>query len=331
VSNPERHPDEITCTAAPAASVEVMAPRDVPLGGPRAMRVRRTLPQRHRSLIGAWCFVDHYGPDDVIDTGGMSVAPHPHTGLQTVSWLFAGEIEHRDSAGNHAMVRPGEVNLMTAGRGISHSEVSTPGTRDLHGAQLWVALPDGDRHADPGFAHHAPDPVTGDGWEARVFLGSLLGSASPVPTSTPLLGAELLLEPGTTLDLEVDASFEHGLLVDTGVLTVAGTETKQHELAYVPPGARTLLLTAYDAPVRLLLLGGPPFGESIVMWWNFVGRSHEEIAAFREEWQGQITRSGAVVADSQDVSDGRFGVVVGDHLPPIPAPPLPNARLKERR
>jgi quercetin 2,3-dioxygenase len=337
VSNPERHPDEITCTAAPAATVEVMVPRDVPLGGPRAMRVRRTLPQRHRSLIGAWCFVDHYGPDDVIDTGGMSVAPHPHTGLQTVSWLFTGEVEHRDSAGNHAMVRAGEVNLMTAGRGISHSEVSTRDTRALHGAQLWVALPDGDRHVDPGFAHHAPDPVTGEGWEARVFLGSLLGDSSPVPTYTSLLGAELLLEPGTSLDLEVDASFEHGVLVDTGVLAVGGSavvepvETKQHELAYVPPGSSTLTLRAYDVPVRLLLLGGPPFGESIVMWWNFVGRSHEEIVAFRQEWQAQITRNGAVVADSQDLGDGRFGVVVGDHLPPIPAPALPNARLMERR
>ena len=337
MSNPERNPDEITCTAATAASVEVMVPRDVPLGGPRAMRVRRTLPQRHRSLIGAWCFVDHYGPDDVIDTGGMSVAPHPHTGLQTVSWLFAGEIEHRDSAGNHATVRPGEVNLMTAGRGISHSEVSTPDTRDLHGAQLWVALPDADRHADPGFAHHAPQPVTGPGWEARVFLGSLLGDTSPVPTYTPLLGAELLLEPGTTLALEVDASFEHGVLVDSGVVAVAGppvvepVETKQHALAYVPPGRTRLELTAFDAPARLLLLGGPPFGESIVMWWNFVGRSHEEIVAFREEWQGQITAHGAVVADSQQLSDGRFGIVVGDHLPPIPAPALPNARLKERR
>ena len=337
MSNPERHPDEITCTAAPAATVEVMVPRDVPLGGPRAMRVRRTLPQRHRSLIGAWCFVDHYGPDDVIDTGGMSVAPHPHTGLQTVSWLFTGEVEHRDSAGNHAMVRPGEVNLMTAGRGISHSEVSTRDTRALHGAQLWVALRDGDRHVDPGFAHHAPDPVTGEGWEARVFLGSLLGDSSPVPTYTSLLGAELLLEPGTSLDLEVDASFEHGVLVDTGVLAVGGSavvepvETKQHELAYVPPGSSTLTLRAYDVPVRLLLLGGPPFGESIVMWWNFVGRSHEEIVAFRQEWQAQITRNDAVVADSQDLGDGRFGVVVGDHLPPIPAPALPNARLKERR
>ena len=123
VSNLEDKPDEVVCRPA-RGGIEVMTPRDVPLGGPRAMTVRRTLPQRDRSLIGAWCFLDHYGPDDVADTGGMSVAPHPHTGLQTVSWLFTGEVEHRDSAGHHAMVRPGELNLMTAGHGISHSEVS---------------------------------------------------------------------------------------------------------------------------------------------------------------------------------------------------------------
>ena len=308
-----------------------MAPRDVPLGGPRAMRVRRTLPQRRRSLIGAWCFVDHYGPDPVGETGGMSVAPHPHTGLQTVSWLFSGEVEHRDSAGHHALVRPGELNLMSAGRGISHSEVSTAATTSLHGAQLWVALPDGERHGVPGFFHHVPSPASGEGWEARVFLGSLLGQASPVPTATPLLGAELLLEPGAGLELAVDASFEHGVLVDAGVVEVAGHEVKQHDLAYVPPGQDRLTLVAREHPVRLLLLGGPPFGESIVMWWNFVGRSHDEIAAFRAEWQAQIVADGSVVADSQDVTDGRFGVVIDDHLPPIPAPGLPNVRLKERR
>jgi len=139
--------------------LEVLTPREVPLGGLRAMRVRRTLPQRHRSLIGAWCFVDHYGPDEVDQTGGMVVAPHPHTGLQTVSWLFDGEIEHRDSAGNHALVRPGELNLMTAGRGISHAEVSAPDTTTLHGAQLWVALPEAARNGDPAFEHFAPSPV----------------------------------------------------------------------------------------------------------------------------------------------------------------------------
>jgi hypothetical protein len=121
------------------------------------------------------------------------------------------------------------------------------------------------------------------------------------------------------------------VLLDGGVLTVAGQETKQHELTYVPPGSASLTLQTYDEPVRLLLLGGEPFGESIVMWWNFVGRTHDEVVAFREEWQAQITADGAVVGDSQDVTDGRFGVVLGDHLPPIPAPPMPHVRLRERR
>ena len=333
MSNQEVDPGEVVCGGGEAPNgVEILEPREVPLGGPRAMTVRRTLPQRHRSLIGAWCFVDHYGPDEVAGSGGMSVAPHPHTGLQTVSWLFAGEIEHRDSAGNQAMVRPGEVNLMTAGRGISHSEVSTEGTDVLHGAQLWVALPDGSRDAEPGFQHHAPDPVRGPGWEARVFLGSVLGQTSPVSTHTPLLGAEIMLAPGATLSVDVDAGFEHGVLVDTGLVGVAdsadgaATETKPGELAYVAPGRDRLLLTAYDE-ARVLLLGGEPLGESIVMWWNFVGRTHEEIVAFREEWQAQVDG----VSDGQDVRPGRFGVVAGEHLPPIPAPALPNARLKERR
>ncbi len=314
-------------TAGSAAAVEVLTPRDVPLGGPRAMRVRRTLPQRERSLIGAWCFADHYGPDLVADSGGMSVAPHPHTGLQTVSWLFEGEIEHRDSAGNHALVRPGEVNLMTAGRGISHSEVSTPDTRALHGVQLWVALPDSSREADPGLAHHAPDLVAGPGWSGRVFLGSLLGETSPVPTHTPLLGAELHLDPGATLALAVDDSFELGFLLDRGVLHVEGHEVKQDQLAYVAPGRSSLTLVAGDEGVRVVVLGGPPFGESIVMWWNFVARTHEEIVAGRAEWQTQV----AEATTGQDVRPGRFGVVVDEPLPPIPAPALPNARLKQRR
>jgi redox-sensitive bicupin YhaK (pirin superfamily) len=322
VSNLEDKPDELACQAHPATGVEVMVPRDVPLGGPRAMTVRRTLPQRDRSLIGAWCFLDHYGPDDVVDSGGMSVAPHPHTGLQTVSWLFTGEIEHRDSAGNHAMIRPGELNLMTAGHGISHSEVSTPSTTVLHGAQLWVALPSASRDDAPGFDHYAPPPVPGEGWEARVFLGSLLGSTSPVGTATPLLGAELLVSAGTEVHLDVDQSFEHGVLVDTGVVSIGGLEVKQNELAYLPPGSQRLSVDAV-ADARVLLLGGPPFGESIVMWWNFVGRSHEEIVAFREAWQAQLSGDGGY-------ADGQFGIPIGTDQPPIPAPELPNARLKER-
>ncbi|QZY29516.1 pirin family protein [Nocardioides coralli] len=331
MTNPERDPDEMVLDPCEVTrQVEVLPPREVPLGGPRAMRVRRTLPQRHRSLIGAWCFVDHYGPDHVSETGGMKVAPHPHTGLQTVSWLFTGEVEHTDSAGHHAMVRPGELNLMTAGRGISHSEVSTGATEVLHGVQLWVALPDSARFVDPGFEHHAPEAVSGEGWQARVFLGSLLGDTSPVTTHSALLGAELLLEAGTTLEVDLDPDFEHGVLVDAGVVVVAGQETKQNELAYLAPGERSVRLSVGAEPARLLLLGGIPFGESIVMWWNFVGRSHEEIVGYRREWQEQITRDGHVVDDSRTVADGRFGVV-DDELAPIPAPELPNARLKQRR
>ncbi|HEY1133159.1 MAG TPA: pirin family protein [Nocardioides sp.] len=333
MSNTETRPDEVECRAGDVRDgVEILAPRDVPLGGPRAMLVRRTLPQRERSLIGAWCFLDHYGPDAVADSGGMSVAPHPHTGLQTVSWLFTGEIEHRDSVGTHAMVRPGEVNLMTAGRGISHSEVSTPATTTLHGAQLWVALPAAHRDTAPAFAHHVPPVVHEPGVEARVFLGSLLGSTSPVATFTPLLGAELVLEPGATIPLEVDPTFEHGVLVDLGDVTVDGVAAGRGDLAYVAPERRSLTLVAGPEGARVLVLGGPPFGEAIVMWWNFVGRSHEDVVAYRAAWQEQVTAgTDTVVGDSQEVAPGRFGVVVGDHLPPIPAPVLPNARLRERR
>ena len=292
------------------------------------MRVRRTLPQWHRSLIGAWCFVDHYGPDEVDETGGMVLPAHPHTGLQTASWLFGGELEHRDSVGSLATVRPGELNLMTAGRGISHTEVPTPDTTVLHGAQLWIALPDATRHCDPGFEHFAPELVRGPGWEARVFIGSLLGATSPVHTHTPLLGAELMLAPGRSLEIEVDASFEHGVLLDVGLVEVDGTEVKPSDLAPVAEGRTSLAITALEES-RLLLLGGPPFGEAIVMWWNFIGRTHEEIVGFREEWQDQITADGEVVDAGTSVAAGRFGVVDLD-LPPIPAPGLPNVRLKLR-
>lgn len=176
--------------------VQVLRGREVPLGGIRAITVRRTLPHRDRSFIGAWCFADHYGPQPVAadGSGGMDVAPHPHTGLQTVSWLFSGRIEHRDTGGVTATVEPGVLNLMTAGDGIAHSEVSTRGTTTLHGVQLWVVLPEADRDADRSFDHHVPPvlPLPDSAGEVRIFLGSLPGlGSSPVPTFTPLLGAQL--------------------------------------------------------------------------------------------------------------------------------------------
>ncbi|MBT3149443.1 pirin family protein [Streptomyces sp. CHD11] len=319
MSNTETRPPELTCggeaEAARPADAEVLIARDVPLGGPRAMRVRRTLPQRARSLIGAWCFADHYGPDDVTVRGGMDVAPHPHTGLQTVSWLFSGEIEHRDSLGSHAHVRPGELNLMTGGHGISHSEVSTPGTTLLHGVQLWVALPDEHRFAERDFQHYVPEPLPLDGGEARVFLGSLAGDTSPVRTFTPLLGAELSVAPGAETVLAVDPAFEHGVLVDAGDILAGGTAVRPAELGYLAPGRTSLTLTNRGSePARLVLLGGPPFGEEIVMWWNFIGRSHDDIVQAREDW----------------MTGTRFGEVQGYDGAPLPAPELPNAPLKPR-
>ena len=319
MSNTETAPTETVCADRPsAAAVEVLEPRDVPLGGPRAMTVRRTLPQRQRSLIGAWCFADHYGPDDVASSGGMDVPPHPHTGLQTVSWLFAGEVEHRDSLGTHAVVRPGELNLMTGGHGIAHSEISTPGTTVLHGAQLWVALPDADRHAPKDFQHFAPTPARIDGATISVFLGSLGGQTSPVETFTPLLGAELVLDAGATVELGLDAAYEHGVLADTEGFTVDGTDLARSALAFLPAGRSLLTLTNRgDVPARALLLGGPPFEEEILMWWNFVGRTHEEIVEAREEWMTHSERFGEVTGYAGEVQ----------HLP---APTLPPVRIRPR-
>ncbi|MBC2904346.1 pirin family protein [Streptomyces cupreus] len=324
MSNVEAEPAAVRCGAlvddsrpTRAPRVEVLSAREVPLGGPRAMTVRRTLPQRARTLIGAWCFADHYGPDDVATTNGMRVPPHPHTGLQTVSWLFSGEIEHRDSLGSHAFVRPGEMNLMTGGYGIAHSEVSTPRTTVLHGVQLWVALPEEHRNTARDFQHHVPEPLSVDGAEIRVFLGSLASATSPVRTFTPLLGAEITLAPRVTVTLPVDPEFEHGLLVDSGDVRLSDTLLHRAELGYVHPGVDAFtLVNESDEPARTVLLGGVPFEEEIVMWWNFVGRSHDDIARAREDWE-----------ESSD----RFGVVEGYPGDRLPAPALPNATITPRR
>lgn len=328
MSNLEVEPAELLCDDKTTPRFQLLEPREVPLGGPRAMTVRRTLPQRERSLIGAWCFVDHYGPDDITERdAGMVVPPHPHTGLQTVSWLFEGEIEHRDSTGAHQFVRPGELNLMTAGSGIQHSEVSTPATTRLHGAQLWVALPDRDRHTAPFFEHTEPVPTRLGDATVRVFIGELPELAehrAAARTFTPLLGAQLDFPAGAVVDLRVDPNFEHGVLVDHGTATLDDEHVVgATQLGYLAPGAEYLRIEAgADAPLRILLIGGTPLGESIVMWWNFIGRDHDEIVAFREQWQGDV------IADADRA--GRFGHVNGWDGPALPAPALPGIRLKPR-
>jgi quercetin 2,3-dioxygenase len=322
----EQNPKMIDGSPDALAHPVVLEPREVPLGGPRAMTVHRTLPQRKRSLIGAWCFVDHYGPDLVAERGGMQVPGHPHIGLQTVTWLFEGEVEHRDSSGVVSVIRPGEVNLMTAGEGIAHSEFSTPSTTRLHGAQLWIALPDATRHGARRFDHYAPPTIAYGGAEALVFLGDWLGEHATPPTDTRILGAEVRIPAGTTWRAPVDAGFEIGVLVDRGDIEIDGIEAVERELVALPAGSTELVIrVSGDADARLLVLGGEPLGEPIVMWWNFVARDHDEIVAARDAWQLQVAEEAAT-----DAGDGRYGRHPDAWHAVLPAPELPTVRLKPR-
>jgi redox-sensitive bicupin YhaK (pirin superfamily) len=335
VSNLEKHPDELLIgddeeeQYPKPRCVTILTAREVPLGGPRAMSVHRTLPNRERSMIGAWCFVDHYGPTDVRTGTGMVVPPHPHTGLQTVSWLFEGEIEHRDSVGSHAFVRPGTLNLMTAGRGISHSEVSTSNTTVLHGVQLWLALPDASREVQPFFESHETYVSVHDGATLRVFFGTVAGATASATTFTRIVGAQIDVPPHTRVELPIDPRDEHGVLLDTGAVTIDGTPVARAELAFVELGASSLCIETADEAARLILIGGEPFDERIVMWWNFVGRTHEEIVASRTAWQAEALGQGSV-----DAFAPRFTSAHGDHGytgRPLPAPELPTVRLLPRR
>lgn len=283
-------------------------PRDVPLGGLRGLEVHRTLPSRPLPTIGAWCFVDHFGPTDQ----PMEVLPHPHTGLQTVTWPIEGAIRHRDSLGSDVVLRPGELNLMTSGDGVSHSEFSDPGA--MHGVQLWVALPEHRRHGPADFEHHPDLPrVTGPGWEAIVLVGRFAGAESAATVHTPLVGVQLRLQPGRHA-FDLDSSFEYGVLAVDGDLAVAGEPVAHRSLRYLAPG-RAVLAIEVERPTIAMLLGGEPFDEQIVMWWNFIGRSHEEIVEAREAWEALAPRYGRV--------DGHGDLV-------IPAPPLPHVRLRPR-
>ena len=318
MSNLELAPEEAVCGGQAAGAgtpvQELLYGREVVLGT-RGMVVTRTLPHRDRRMVGAWCFVDQYGPEDVSSSAGMRVPPHPHTGLQTVSWLVEGDVLHRDSLGSHQLVRPGELNLMTAGRGISHSEESpTDRSPSLHGVQLWVALPEPDRNVPPHFEHHADLPIRTDpGISVTVIMGSLDGSTSTAQVYSPLVGAEAVLAPGAETRLPLRPEFEYAVLTLSGSAVVDGVELAPGPLLYLGTGRSELTLRA-ESQSRLLLLGGEPFEERIVMWWNFVGRSHDEVVGFREDW---------TVGD-------RFGEVRGYAGNPLPAPPLPTTALKPR-
>jgi quercetin 2,3-dioxygenase len=302
---------EIAESRVQSSDFEVTAAREARVGD---MTVRRMLPQRLRRSVGAWCFVDHYGPLDVDGVAGMRVPPHPHIGLQTVTWLLSGNVLHRDSLGSEQMIRPGQLNLMTAGRGIAHSEES-PAEHDplLHGVQLWVALPDAFRHTEPAFAHHPELPSVGiGGFEATVFVGSLAGVRSPALMFSEITGAELAAVRDASGTIPLAPAHEHVIFAAAGSAEVAGTMLRPGQLLYLDTGTERVAVSA-PAGSKVFLLGGVPLGETLLMWWNLVARTPDEIAAAAEDWRA-----------------GRFGPVAGYDGPPLPAPPLDVGRLIRR-
>ncbi|WP_221585028.1 pirin family protein [Microbacterium sp. G2-8] len=304
----------------------LLTSREVPLGGIRAMNVSRALPQRDLPMVGAWCFLDRFGPQ----VARMRVDPHPHIGLQTVTWPLVGEVRHRDAIGNDVAIRRGALNLMTAGDGISHSEYSIgdePGPIDA--LQLWIALPESRRHGPRDFRQHTSLPslalpaLTGADPQITVVVGELGGVRSPAETHTPIVGAEVRLAPGSRVRLPFIPEWEYAITaIDGDIAVEAGAEgqpTEVHELDLLYVGRhRTGVEVSSEHGALLFLLGGEPFEDDIVMWWNFVGRSHEEIQRARDDWESQ--------------DNVRYGVVDGPHDEDrIPAPPLPNVRLTPRR
>jgi quercetin 2,3-dioxygenase len=296
----------------PAGHTELTSARLARVGD---IEVRRLLPLRRRRSVGAWCFVDHYGPMSVDGVAGMAVPPHPHIGLQTVTWLIEGNVLHRDSLGSEQMIRPGQLNLMTAGHGIAHSEES-PADHDpgLHGVQLWLALPGADRQAAPAFEHHAQLPVLGlGGFEITVFAGSLADVTSPARAYSPLVGAEIKAVSETDATIGLVPGHEHVIFAASGRAAVDGIALHPGGLLYLGTGRDSVSIAA-RAGARLFLLGGEPLGETLLMWWNFVGRTPDDIIEAAQAW----------------TAGQRFGAVQGYRGAPLAAPPLDAVRLARR-
>lgn len=304
--------DEVAAEACVAlggagGAIHAYPGREMKLGN---LAITRVLPVRERRLVGPWCFLDRFGPLAFADATPMDVAPHPHMGLQTVTWLLDGEVRHDDSLGSECIARPGGVNVMTSGHGIAHAE-QTPrqNSGHLNGVQLWVALTDATRGGPAAFQHVAEVPtVELPGGIVRPFAGTLAGATSPAIHHSPLVGADLVVHAGHRLCFNANREFEHAALLLDGDARSEGTPLAPHVLYYFGSG-RTELDFVSRGGGRLLLLGGPPFGETILMWWNFVARTPDEIRQAHADWG----------------TGERFGVVRGYDGAPLPAPPL--ARL----
>jgi redox-sensitive bicupin YhaK (pirin superfamily) len=274
-----------------APAVEVVDGRSTTVG---ALPVRRVLPRRGRRTVGAWCFADHMGPVPVEEFRTVEIGPHPHIGLHTVTWLVAGELLHRDSLGSEQPIRPGQLNLMTAGHGVAHSEESTNDYRgDLHGVQLWVAQPETTRHGTPAFEHHGELPQVSLGaGEATVLIGEFADATSPARTDTEIVGIDAVLRPGAS-SWALRPDFEYAVVVIDGTVAVDDAVVAPGQLGYLGLGRQELAVSVAD-DARMLLLGGVPFEEPVLIWWNYVARSKDEVEIAGQEWNAAGERFGRV-------------------------------------
>ena len=294
MSGPVATDDAAPVRGAPAQAdgpvVEIAPGRLTQVG---SLPVRRVLPQRPRRTVGSWCFVDHAGPVPVEPGMAFGIGPHPHMGLQTVTWLVAGELLHLDSLGSEQLIRPGQLNLMTAGHGVSHAEEDPARAEEVHAVQLWVAQPADTRDGPAAFEHHAELPrLEFDHAEGTVLVGDVAGVTSPARRDTEHMGVELRLRgPGAVVPLRTD--YEHALVVLEGRVTVDGVVVEPGVLAYLG-SARDECRFQVEVPARALLLGGVPFPEAVLMWWNFVARSREEVSEARRQWTADDGRFGRV-------------------------------------
>jgi len=268
---------------ATAQQLDSYVGRDVNLGG---LPVLRALPVKGRRLIGPWCFLDRFGPFTFSSGTPMDVAPHPHIGLQTVTWLLDGEVVHDDSLAQEALLRPGGVNVMTSGHAIAHAE-RTPhdNSGQLDGVQLWAALPEAHRHGAASFQHIGEVPrLEVPGAVASVFSGTLGAATSPAAHFSSLVGADVQVHPRHAATVPLESAHEHGLLVLGGDCELEGQQLDSRTLYYLGTQRADITLRSASG-ARVLLVGGPPFPETILMWWNFVARTPDEIRTAREDWE----------------------------------------------
>jgi quercetin 2,3-dioxygenase len=288
MSGPVQQPDT-ECEDEPLARVEAREGRTPEVGG---LPVARVLPTKGRRTVGAWCFVDLLGPMDAVDPDPLEVGPHPHIGLSTVTWLLEGEAIHTDSLGTEQAIRPGQLNLMTAGHGIAHAELAAD--PPFRGVQLWVAQPEQTRHGEARFEHLDDLPQLAlDHADALVFVGALPGARSPARTDTALVGVDLQLRRGTTV-VPTDPGHELAVVPLEGRVKVGEAVVEPGWIGLVPTGVDELPVEAEYGQGRALVLGGTPLGERIQMWWNFVARDRDEISDAYRQWRDRTERFGTV-------------------------------------